>query len=77
MCEEKKYFHEISDEEYKRLVEEKKTYGYLYENYKQPSWCSYPNALGGSFGCWSLMGVATRKEISEEKCKNCDCFNKM
>lgn len=70
----KKYFHEISDEEVKKLIKEKKTVGYLMKNYDQPKWCGYPNALEGVMGCWSLTSFDLRKNISIGYCKSCDCF---
>ena len=77
MSEEKKYFHELSDEEIKELLENKVTWEYVMKNFKQPDWCGYTNALEGAMGCWSLIDYfGRRKEISREFCKDCPCFEK-
>lgn len=70
-----KYWHELTDEEVNQLFERKITIGDLMENYKQPDWCDYTDALAGQMGCWSLMDAfGTRKNISHEFCKDCDCY---
>ena len=38
----------------------------------QPIWCNYPDAVD-VLGCWSLVGKS-RKKISREYCKSCDCY---
>lgn len=38
---EKKYFHELTNEEFKEAIKKKM----VYEDFKQPYWCCYPNAL--------------------------------
>jgi hypothetical protein len=73
----KKYFHELEQSEINTLIAEKKTIGYILENYKQPDWCTYPNALEGNMGCWSLMNLlkeGMRTKISKDFCKNCERF---
>ena len=75
----KEYFHELSQQEIDKLISDKRTIGYIMENYKQPKWCKYPDALGGILGCWSLMDLqknGLRTKISEEFCKDCDEFMK-
>jgi len=72
------YFHEISQEEVDKLIADKRGVGYVMENYKQPDWCKYPNALEGQMGCWSLMDLSKdglRTKISKDFCKGCDCFS--
>ena len=70
-----KYFHQLPDKEIQKLLDKKVSIGYIKNNYIQPDWCSYNNALDGPFGCWKLMDLFNeRKNISEETCKNCDCF---
>lgn len=69
---EKKYWHEISAEEESEVYSSGITYDELLKKYKQPDWCNYPNALLGSWGCWSLTG-SHRADISPEFCKNCEC----
>ena len=71
---EKLYWHELTDEHIKKLISQKKTVGYVLKNYRQPKWCSYPKALEGIMGCWSLTDGELRKKISVEYCKNCDLF---
>lgn len=72
-----KYWHELTQKEVEILIESKVTYRYLLDNYKQPDWCNYPNALEGALGCWSLMDATPnglRTKISLEFCKNCELF---
>lgn len=45
------YFHEISQEEVDKLIADKRSVGYVMENYKQPDWCNYPEALSMTMGC--------------------------
>jgi hypothetical protein len=64
---EKPYFHELNDEERNAV------YGTVaskvVQDYRQPDWCTYPEALGGHLGCWSLVsGLVT----SEEFCRGCE-----
>ena len=71
------YFHEISQDEVDKLIADKKSIGYVMENYKQPDWCNYPEALSMTMGCWSLCDLkkdGLRTKISKEFCKECDCF---
>lgn len=65
-----KYFHELTKEEFKTIVEGKITYEQLAKKYPQPKWCNYPDATSGPMGCWSLM---SHKVIGREFCKNCEC----
>jgi len=75
----KKYFHLLSDEEWKKMLD-KKTWSWINKHYKQPPWCDYPEALGGLLGCWSLIGafgehVFRNERIRKEKdCEHCDCY---
>lgn len=67
----KPFFHEADESEILQL----KTIGEVMDKYSQPEWCSYPDALGGTMGCWSLMDIrGLRKEISVDFCNNCECF---
>ena len=71
------YWHELTDEHIKGLITQKKTIGYVLKNYKQPDWCTYPEALSRDMGCWSLVDdFDLRKKISIEYCKKCDLFKK-
>ena len=66
-----KYFHELTEREYKALVEKKQTWAEFAKDYPQPAWCSYPSAVCGVMGCWSLMGFMVK---DEGYCKNCDLY---
>ena len=45
----KKYFHELTDKEFKAAIDKKMRYS----DFKQPDWYSYPYALNWIGGCWS------------------------
>lgn len=73
-----RYFHELEQTEIDILIADKKTVGYIMENYKQPDWCNYPEALSMTMGCWSLCDLSKdglRTKISKDFCKGCDCFS--
>lgn len=73
----KNYFHKVSQEEIDNLISEKKSWRYVMENYKQPNWCQYHEALNGTMGCWSLTDISKkslRTKISKKFCSDCDCF---
>lgn len=72
----KPFFHEISDEEFQKLVTDEATVEFILENYEQPTWCDYPEALSMIMGCWSLCDKDLRKVISEKYCASCECYNK-
>lgn len=69
----KRYWHELSDEEVKAIPPETLC-SELAKRYKQPDWCSYPDAVD-VFGCWSLVGL-NRTKISREFCGSCEVFKK-
>jgi seryl-tRNA synthetase len=74
----KPYFHELGQNEIDALIAEKRTVGYVIENYNQPDWCKYPKALSMFYGCFSLCDLSKdgfRTKISKDFCKDCDCFN--
>lgn len=66
-----KYFHELTEEEYKKIVESKKykTMTEFEQDYPQPEWCQYPDAIFGVMGCWSLIGFMVE---NQDYCKHCD-----
>ncbi|MHA2218084.1 MAG: hypothetical protein ACXACY_19285 [Candidatus Hodarchaeales archaeon] len=71
----KPLFHELPQEQVDKLIADKKTIGYIMENFRQPDWCQYHNALEGKMGCWSLMDLkkdGIRTKISKEYCKICE-----
>ena len=61
------YFHEVTGAELERL--QSITIAELMEQYQQPPWCAYPEALSGVMGCWSLLRSMVK---DEEFCRNCD-----
>ena len=68
----KKYFHLVTNDEWKALkARNLKWRGLQDEGYAQPDWCGYPNALDGMMGCWSLLH---RKVSGKQYCSNCECF---
>ena len=74
-----KYFHEIPQAEVNQLIEDRKSVGYVLENYLQPDWCAYHQALSMTFGCWSLCDLTEngfRTKISKKYCSSCDCYKK-
>uniref|UniRef100_A0A6M3JP96 Uncharacterized protein n=1 Tax=viral metagenome TaxID=1070528 RepID=A0A6M3JP96_9ZZZZ len=64
----RKYFHKLAEEEFKELVKEGMTWGECAEEYPQPKWCNYPDAVQGALGCWSLMDFRIKGRSS---CKCC------
>ena len=66
----------MSREERRSLKD--KTWQYVIDNYKQPDWCTYPEALAGDFGCWSLVYSDHSAEGLFLVCKDCDyCVDKI
>ena len=68
-----KYFHELTRDEFKSLVDKKLLWWQVAEDYPQTEWCSYPDAVQGVMGCWSLMSFMVTER---NYCKNCDCYIK-
>lgn len=66
----KPYFHELSSEEQDTILTSGKTVEWLLENYRQPDWCEYPEALADVMGCWSLMEPGRIRSV--RSCINCD-----
>jgi len=74
------FFHEAPQSDIDSLIANKGTWGDIMERYKQPDWCSYPNALEGQMGCWSLTDLSPdglRNKISESFCQSCPEFKKL
>lgn len=73
-----KYWHSLPQSEVEALVAKGDvTWRNIMDNYKQPDWCGYPEALSGLMGCWSLATVNSdgfRMKICKDYCKTCDCF---
>jgi len=74
----KRYWHELSDSTIKKLISKGTSWRQVMDKYLQPAWCTYPDALEGALGCWSLTDhFGSRHKISIEFCKSCDCFKKV
>jgi len=66
-----RYFHEIDEQERQAIFDRNIPVREVVEQYKQPDWCTYRNALQGGMGCWSLLlGDVAKK--GEEFCRTCD-----
>ena len=68
-----KFFHQLSEDEFKELLGTGMTWGECAEKYPQPKWCSYPNAVQGEMGCWSLVGF---RVYGRGSCKHCEYLQK-
>ncbi len=71
-----RYFHEMSDAEWAAWKAQKPpaTWRGLQDaGWLQPEWCSYPDALDGMMGCWSLI---KRMVTSKTYCVDCECYRK-
>lgn len=64
-------FHRITKKERERLIRRHATWGEIMERYRQPDWCSYPEALAGIAGCWSLVQGLVR---SRKICRDCELY---
>jgi hypothetical protein len=74
---ERRYWHRLSQETVDKIIAGGKTWGYVMENFKQPDWCEYSNALDGLMGCWTLTdrwNKNSRKSISRKFCKGCEYY---
>ena len=66
------YWHELPSTERLQILNSGIGLGALVARYAQPAWCRYPEALAGSYGCWSLMDCA--KTLVEVDCLDCDLY---
>lgn len=62
-------FHEVSGDEFHKLVDGGWTWRDIEENYRQPDWCQYPDALQGVMGCLSLVNLRIK---SVRQCAACE-----
>ena len=67
-----KYFHKLTREEFEQLVATDITWAKCAEQYPQPVWCKYPDAVNGAMGCWKLMEFNVHAPID---CLGCDFFD--
>ena len=71
-----KYFHELKKEEIEEILKKyppDATYKDIEKDYPQPKWCTYPGAINGVMGCWSLF---YQYVTGEDYCKSCECYRK-
>lgn len=68
----KYYWHKIPTKRQIEIISSGITIGQFEEKYQQPKWCSYPRALQGVLGCWSLV----YKRVSKSFCRGCECKKK-
>jgi len=72
---ERKYFHEISQEEISKIVQSKLTEDEIKAAYRAPDWCSLGDgAFETLFGCFSLRDSrpdGLRQYIGKEFCNMC------
>lgn len=68
----KKYWHELSKKEQEEVkLRNGYTVGEFLNEFSQPDWCSYPEALESVMGCWALFfGDVHDKNY----CRRCECF---
>jgi hypothetical protein len=67
----KPYFHELNEDQRHAVCTVGMTAQHAVDTYAQPDWCSYPNALAGYLGCFSLLTGGVKSEAS---CTGCDCY---
>jgi hypothetical protein len=71
-----KHYHELTEDEFNHIINDNPdvTWGWLQENYPQPDWCIYPDAVadGPIMVCMSLMGFNVH---GKSDCASCE-FNK-
>jgi hypothetical protein len=79
MIKEKLYWHQLPDSVVDHLFDIGGiTWGDIVENYSQPPWCQYPQALNGALGCWSLVDTKLRHTITAKLCeRECEHFRKV
>ena len=74
MKDKKAFWHRLPDWKIRKMIEKGTSIGFVLANYRQPTWCGYPDALAGTIGCWSLTdNFGLRKKISKQFCSGCDC----
>lgn len=71
-----KHFHELTNQEFLWLVKEGITYAELNQDFPQPLWCDYHQAVFGMMGCWTLTNFSSghSRVRGEDSCRDCDCF---
>ena len=70
--ENKQFFHQLTQEQLETEVHGKLTWGQVMEQFDQPTWCNYPEALSGDLGCWTLCDFPWK--INKELCSTCPEF---
>lgn len=65
-----KYWHKLTKEQKEKILHSGMKLSDFMEEYSQPPWCMYPEALASNLGCWSLMD--SDYDINEDFCEACD-----
>ncbi len=65
-----KAFHELTDSERDKLFKNEMTCAKLAEDYPQPDWCEYPDAVS-PLGCWGLI-FGHVHDKGKEYCSVCE-----
>ena len=72
-----KYFHELTEDEWLKLVKGGITWLELAKTYTGPPWCKEGAINVDPLGCWSLIAVGKDYRITKESdCKDCDLYKK-
>lgn len=71
----KQFWHELDESKQHEILNTKElTFTVFLTMFEQPSWCSYPEALAGACGCWSLLTPGRITSI--ESCTDCECVTR-
>jgi len=65
-----RYWHKLTDEERQEVYDSNPNIFDFMNEFKQPDWCNYPEALTPLFGCSSLNKKDTK--VCKETCQGCD-----
>lgn len=75
-------YHKLTKNQLTKLIQSGISILELLKKYRQPAWCSYPDALSQMMGCWSLCFPewnldGTRKDpITRIHCGKCEHYIK-
>ena len=67
-----KYWHNLTYEEQRNVFQILGTVQELMDEYSQPGWCNYPDALSCMQGCWSLCSTSEKIVDSYASCEGCE-----
>ena len=72
---EKKFWHQLTEEEVQAFINKGRTYREMDKIYQIPDWCKYEHPFCHDFHwCDDLLNPDIRPKISVEYCKNCMYF---